>query len=363
MYYLVYLTERCNLACSYCENPAIKAARLQEASYSLAALTHFLNQDPDLRLWLFGGEPLLRIDLITELLQCTRPKHVLLQTNGLLLDRIPESTLHGIDAVAISLDGPPEVTDRYRGAGTYSKAIAQAQALRARGYRGRVDARLTINPGMSIARSVQHFLHDAEFHFDAIHWQLNALFHAEPWGQAKKSIRRWFQEVYNPEIRALVQQWASSVVTTRKVRQIVPFARLMHSLLTHETVSQVRCGAGSQMWAIATDGAVYPCPALRIDPHYKVGDLQALTPAQLGRHDTLREPCKSCDVVGLCGGRCLYANRRNEWDAEGFALVCDSVKALLAALREVESAVRDTVTRGQVPLEAFAEVADYEVIP
>ncbi|MBI5511604.1 MAG: TIGR04084 family radical SAM/SPASM domain-containing protein [Deltaproteobacteria bacterium] len=362
MYYLVYLTERCNLACAYCESPGIKRRLPQDASFDLEALIRFLAADPELSLWFFGGEPLLRADLVAALLARLRPVHVMLQTNGFFLDRLSDAALAKIDVIAVSLDGPRPVTDRGRGAGTYDTVLREVAALRKRPYAGHIDVRLTVNPGTEVQKVVQHFLGECEVAFDAVHWQLNALFHPQPWVDAKATIRKWFARSYNPQVSALVALWAEALAAGRLI-QIVPFARLMHSLLTHETMAHLRCGAGSQMWAVTTDGSIFPCPALRIYPQHKTGSIETMLPADLGRDDVLTGPCASCEVRALCGGRCLYANRHNEWDAEGFALVCDSVKHLIHALEAVVPVAAAAIDRGQVRLEDFRARRDYEVIP
>jgi uncharacterized protein len=362
VYYLLYLTERCNLSCAYCENPAIKQALPQDTTFNVDTLVRFLNRDPHLSIWFFGGEPLLRVDLIEELLTRLTPEHVMLQTNGLLLDRLSAAALEKLDVIAVSLDGPPDVTDRGRGAGTYAAALKQARLLFARGFAGDLDVRLTVSPGDEVRRSVEHFLNDCDLPFHAIHWQLNAMFHQQPWGQAKATIRKWFERSYNPGVSALVNHWVAELERGRLL-QIVPFARVMHTLLSDEPVCHLRCGAGSGMWAITTNGAVFPCPALRIYPQYEVGRLETLAPADLSARDELTGPCTTCDVRRVCGGRCLYANKQNEWDAEGFALVCDSVKHLIGQLRGVEPRARRAIDEGKLQLEEFARCRDYEVIP
>jgi len=362
VYYLIYLSERCNLSCAYCETPSTRERLTQDAAWDVDALSEFLRRDDDLALWFFGGEPLLRIDLIEALLSRLEPAHVIVQTNGLLLDRLPDSLLPQISVIAVSLDGPRELTDRYRGAGTYDSAIAQAVALRARGYAGRLDVRLTINPGIDAQRAVSHFVDGCELEFDAIHWQLNALFDDRFWRESERQIRRWLTDLYNPQVSRLVDAWAAELEQGR-LRQIVPFARVMHTLLTGQLLNRPQCGAGGAMWTVTTDGDVYPCPVLRSHPKYSMGSFSELTPGALHSPVTLGEPCTSCRVFDICGGRCLYANVENEWDEDGFRLVCATVEHLIAELERVKPTAERAIARGDVCIDDFARCREYEVIP
>jgi len=87
-----------------------------------------------------GGEIFLRLDLarIAELFyRQNRPAIILLPTNGLLQERIVQTTeeiLHSCPkstvVVKVSIDGPADVHDRLRGvAGAYAKAMGTFEAL------------------------------------------------------------------------------------------------------------------------------------------------------------------------------------------------------------------------------------------
>lgn len=363
MYYIIYLTERCNLRCQYCETPQVRSRRRQDIGYDLETLLAFLARDPDPCLWFFGGEPLLRVDLIAEILARIISRHVVIQTNGLLCDRLNAEVLARTHVVSLSLDGPPDLNDRHRGPGVYAEVLRQAAGLRARGYTGRVDVRLTINPGTSIWTAVDHFWDGCAFPFDAIHWQLNALFHSPMWRESRRQITGWFARSYNPEISRLVTRWTDEMLDKRRLRQLVPFARVLHTLLTGEEITNVRCEAGRFAWTITTDGALFPCPVLRSIPAYRAGHLEDADPAALSSPFGLGPPCTECEVRTICGGRCLCANRENEWDAQGFDLVCGSVKHLITALGQAARRLEPLFASGELDLADLERVQDYEVIP
>ncbi len=370
MYFILYLTERCNLACAYCDSTVARAERVKDWAYPLDELIAFLRQDPQLHLHFYGGEPLLRVDLMQAVLERTTPVHVCLQTNGLLLDQLPEALLERIDVVAVSIDGPAKITDAYRGEGTYARAVAQAQALRARGYQGHLDVRMTTSPGVSIEEAVGHFLAGGEggdacaFRFDSIYWQLNVLFGAGLWRRDRAYIKRWFQHSYKPGITRLIDAWVAMMERDGQVRRVIPFACTMYNLLTGTRVEGVQCGAGRYAWTIATTGEVFACPVLRASPDFRAGTIQSLRPTEIQPLPGLLKSCAGCRDFGLCGGRCIYATESMRWGPDGFAMVCGATRQMFRELERVAPKVEQLIVAGRLSLEDHMQVGyDYEVIP
>ncbi len=359
--YLIYITEHCNLFCRYCEPAGARAMHGRDLGYDIDDLVGFLARDPDARLQFYGGEPLLRVDLVAAILARAPYRFAMLQTNGQLLERLDDASLARLDAIAVSLDGGPEITDRFRGHGVHATALAQIEALRARGYRGRIDARMTISPGVDFEAALTYLLDHSPVRFDRVYWQLNALFDEADWRRHAEAIREWFEQVYNPAVRRQVARWARRWVVQGRQDPVVPFAALMHDLLSGEQVDHVRCGSGHRMWAVGPEGGLYPCPLLREEQDYRVGDLDS-SPAGLPRVP-LGERCQRCDLLGICGGRCLFASLEPEWNAEGFDLVCDSVRALVEALREQQPLFEALVGEGLLDLADLDIGQDYEIIP
>lgn len=363
MYYLVYLTEGCNLACTYCDPEWARERFAREVSYDVGALERFLAHDPDVALQFYGGEPLMRVDLLREVLARVKPKHVVLQTNGMLLDRLDDALLERLDVISVSLDGPEAVTDRARGAGVYRRVLDQLCKLHERGFAGRIDARMTVSPGTRTFEAVHHLASGNDFPFSRVYWQLNVLFHAVDWRQDRKVLRHWIDESYNPDVTRLVDWWASELDIHERVVGLVPFAALTHAMITETPARHVRCGAGTTMWTVSTDGQLFACPIMRAEPALCAGTLTTHRPETLEAQVTLGEPCTSCEIRETCGGRCLVANRQQRWGDEGFALVCSTVKHLVRELERVKPRVRTALARGKATMGALDLGLDYEVIP
>jgi len=365
MFFVIFLTEKCNLTCRYCEPPLPERKTAGHITYTFEDLRHFVSRHSDCGIQLYGGEPLLNMPLLEKIVEELPFNLAVLQTNGLLLNRLSEKCFSRIDAISISIDGPSRITDSYRGRNCYRRAIEGAVDIRKRGYRGPVRARMTITPGVPVQDAVMHLVDSSPFTFDNIHWQLNVMFNREDWKE-KEKIREWFLESYNPGISRLVEYWMSVMIGDHKVLNILPFSGIAHTLVTGRYVNNFRCGAGGQMLAITTSGDLYPCPVMRHFPRYRmgnIGDPPSSPPAVTLL--SLSTPCTRCDIFHICGGRCLCAHLENQWDREGFDLVCNSVRHLVGEIRKFAPHILDLMRKGHISAGDFRE--DYftqtEVIP
>lgn len=130
------ITYNCNLACPFCLLK-MKLNMPDAPEMDTHQIKKMMNEFREMgtRFWLFsGGEPLLRQN-IGELISYAKEKmnfHCSLSTNGTLLaERIKNNPrFKQLDFVQISLEGPKEIHDRLRGAGTYDKIISTLDVLR-----------------------------------------------------------------------------------------------------------------------------------------------------------------------------------------------------------------------------------------
>ena len=347
MNYHLVLTRRCNLNCLYCHGGE-ETGPDTELQYDMSELADFLQQDDDVQLMLYGGEPTLRIPLITELMDTFPDARFMLQTNALLLDRIPKDYVKQFHSILISIDGPDFVTDGYRSEGVYRKVIANTRWLEQIGYTGDIVARMAVSQESDIYRDVRHLLDLDNPRFKHVHWQLNAIWDAEGnWSD----FDTWVTDSYNPGITKLVTDWVDRM-EFGQVEGIVPFIPIAYTLLTGEE-SMLRCGSGIDTFAIHVDGSIGVCP---ISPDWEfsiVGDIWKSKPEELQNIMTVDEPCPSCEEYGVCGGRCLFANKQRLWGEEGFNKVCNTVTHLINEIREVVPRIERYISDGQISLEEF----------
>ncbi|TFF93494.1 TIGR04084 family radical SAM/SPASM domain-containing protein [Candidatus Thorarchaeota archaeon] len=340
MNYHIVLTKRCNLNCIYCLEDQ-DAASAPEVQYSLDGLEEFLDQDEDVQLMFYGGEPTLRIPLMTDIMDRFEDARFMLQTNALLLDRIPEEYVHKLHSVLVSIDGLEETTDFYRSAGVYRKVLKNVRWLREIGYEGDVVARMTVSEQSDIFRDVTHLLELSRPHFDHVHWQLNVIWDAEGnW----TDFDGWLERSYKPGLSKLARYWAERM-HKGTLLGIVPFLPTMYSILTGEE-SRMRCGSGIDTFAIHPDGSIGVCP---ISPDWEfsiVGNIANTKPDDIRNIMEVEEPCPSCDIYGICGGRCLFANKQRLWGDDGFQKVCTTVRHLVDVLAGIQPEVRNLIETG-----------------
>lgn len=156
-------TRSCNLACSHCYADAVQGRAPGELDTGQAGA--LIGELAALRvpaLLLSGGEPLMRPDAL-ELIARARGQGLrcTVSTNGTLIDDAMADALAaaGITYVGVSLDGPPDVHDRWRGRrGAHAATVAGIRRLRARGVR--VGLRFTLHRGS--AAYLPHMLESAQ---------------------------------------------------------------------------------------------------------------------------------------------------------------------------------------------------------
>ena len=372
MYYHLILTDNCNLCCTYCRGkafvvdpPDLPDIAIDEdlpvdLAIDLADLYQFLAQDPDAVLTFYGGEPLLAVDRIREIVRAAPVSALILHTNGTLLDRLEPTIANQFDTILISVDGPEDLTDAHRGEGTFARVIRNSQNLMAGGFPGEVIARMTVTEDTDIVEAVCYLTENDRFSFPAVHWQMDANF----WNDYHiRNFATWVTESYNPGIRSLVELWVEEMREGGRVLRWYPFMDPMQDMLLSRP-SMLRCGCGHANYSIMTDGHITPCPIMVGMKDYYVGHIRTADPLQLPV-TTVGSPCTECDLFGFCGGRCLYSNIIRPWPERGQRIVCKTVENLYQALKAALPEVRLLIQKGVVRMEDFdhRKYNSCEIIP
>jgi uncharacterized protein len=374
VYFHLILTDDCNLCCSYCRAKAFldlpeseeeRAVIVDEqvpvdVAYDLEVLYRFLKRDPSPTLTFYGGEPLLRTDLIERIMREAPVRRFMIQTNGLLLDRLTPETVNRFDTILISLDGRERLTDAHRGAGVYQKVMDNIRKIRAQGYTGELIARMTVTEKTDIVDAVSYLADNPDFSFSSIHWQIDANFAGD---FSRRRFSDWAGGSYNPGIRTLVDTWLASMETTGIIPKWYPFLDPMEDLLSGRT-SRLRCGSGYANYSILTNGCIVPCPVMIGMRHYYLGHIGSADPLSLPVIPVGGE-CTRCRIVDFCGGRCLYSNITRPWNEDERGLVCGTVENLHDALLGAVPRVREMIDRGVICREDFAheKFNGCEIIP
>jgi uncharacterized protein len=365
MHWHIILTEKCNSQCRYCYE---KSNSIQEfenkldekfdfdfsepciSKVSVERLKEFLLKDENPVLIFYGGEPLLQTEKIKKIIDSLEntPLKFRMQTNGILLDKLPIKYLKKIDKILVSLDGDKKRTDLNRGEGTFEKVYQNIQKMKSRGYNGEIIARMTI--AQDCPDIYKQIINLINLGFESIHWQLDVGFYKSDY--KKEKIQNFFEE-YNKNISELINWWIEEM-KKGKVYRLYPFVGIINPLLNKKEFCGLRCGAGNCGYAISTSGKIVACPIMNNIKDFEAGTLE--TEIKNLKKFSCQEECSACEVYGLCGGRCMYWKKTNLWNKEGNEFVCNSIKFYIAELKKIMPKIESLISKKIICKEDF----DYE---
>jgi len=365
MHYHLILTQECNSRCKYCYEKSMKEENdlgkkwkfdfncPNNFSVNVEKLAGFLAKDSDAVLVFYGGEPLLEVEKIKEIIDKINVSFRM-QTNGKLLNKLDYSYVNKIDKILISLDGDKSRTDYNRGEGTYDKVMENIGLILSNGYQGELIARMTI----SFPDLFKQVCSLVDAGFNSVHWQLDAGFYKCDFNEVEFSK---FVRKYNASVSKLIDFWISEMRVGRVLR-FYPFIAIVNSLLSGEK-SKLRCGAGHSGYAICTDGKVVACPIMNCVDEFKCGDLDSdideLKKIDIGGR------CIDCSVRDLCGGRCLYWNKAELWPITGDDLICKTIKYYIGEIQSRIGEISELINSGVISSSDFSYEKYFgpEIIP
>lgn len=370
MYFHIILTEKCNSQCRYCYEKSLRefGEKLNEkfefdfscpsnSEINIKDLKEFISKDKDPHIIFYGGEPLLNIDKIREVMD-NIPAKFYIQTNGKLLDKLPKEYTNRFSRILISIDGDKQRTDFNRGKGTYDLIMKNLKAIRENGFKGEIVARMTISFSDGFTDLVKQVKHLLEI-FNSVHWQLDLGFYESDYNY---EIVQDFIEKYNKEVSKLIDFWVKEI-ETGKVWKIYPLLGIFESIYKN-TKTKLRCGSGYTNYTISTDGKIVACPISSCIKEFQVGNIKDNNPNELKKVPII-EPCPSCKYFELCGGRCLYSNYAKLWPIKGEKQICNTIKHLIDEIKKATPKIRELIEKGIVNESQF-EFEKYfgpEIIP
>lgn len=254
------VTFRCNLRCGYCYGQYFERKDKDFTGEQLFGLIDSLGRMGTRSITLGGGEPLIRND-IGEVIKRVKANGIEcgMNTNGTLIPRRLEE-LKPIDMVTVSLDGPQEMNDANRGAGSFEQIIAG------------VDAAL--EAGIKVHTTTVITSHN----YEAIDWvvdmarrkgiqaEFNLLFNQ---AEGKHDSDEFMAE--NEALRKAVTRIAdlkaagAPILFSERVYRYVakwPDYRQRVIIGRDPDFDYIRCHAGRFMTFIDADGRTYPCVQL-----------------------------------------------------------------------------------------------------
>jgi uncharacterized protein len=332
MHYHIILTELCNLKCKYCYEKSMKEFEngLEEkweydeapihSEVPVEKIKKFLK--PEDTLIFYGGEPLLKIEKIKEIIEKVSCKFCM-QTNGLLLDQLPFGYLQKIEKILVSLDGTKQRDNENKGSFHYDKIISNIKSIKKQGYKGEIVARMVITKP-DLFEQVKHLL-DLEL-FDSIHWQIDAEFYKFDYN--KEEFTKFVEE-YNKSLTKLLDFWFEEI-KKGKIIKLYPFLGILNRIKGWDKETKLPCGAGFANFTINTKGDLSACPIMNSVKNFYCGSIKEGIKKEIHPANW----CKECNYLEICGGRCLYSNYAQLWPKEGHDLVCNTIKHLIDEIKE-----------------------------
>jgi putative peptide-modifying radical SAM enzyme len=350
MLWLVFTTGKCNLKCTYCGGSFERDVVPYEVKYDQERLKRLIESDPQSTVVFYGGEPLANWRFVAKFVERVKARRYGVQTNGTLVKLLPEKYWRRMDFALLSIDGRRHTTDLSRGKGVHDRVIGNAYYLKELGLE--LIARMTVTQRSDLYEEVKYLL-DLGL-FDKVHWQLNVVW-TEKW-----DVREWADRSYLPGVRKLASMFLDSL-RRGKVLRIVPFLGVLSSHFFGGYRGSP-CGAGYAAISVSTDGRILSCPIAVREDWAVLGTVEGFSLMQ----DPLPEPCRTCELVSYCGGRCLYSMKEMYWGWEGFMEVDYVTKEFIREVLKIVPEVEDLAERGVIRLEELKydpTMDSTEVIP
>ena len=362
MEYILFLTYRCNLNCHYCFAKSLVHDNTQnKATISKKNITRFCtyiekdistNKRQNNSIVFFGGEPSLVPDIISDIIE--RTSHMNLRysiyTNGLLIDQFPTALLSKLHTILVAIDGDKECHEKYKPKGSLDLILDKVKSIRNK-TDAQIIARITMEEQTNIDLSVSNLLP----YFDFVHWQIvNKAF----FDDSDKLI-----DNYRQNIKSLFEKWKQAL---RKgvVLPIIPFNRIVYSLLTNENTLSFRCGCGSSIQAIDINGNVYLCDEFIENQDNSIANIQDdnYQTITYKSHVELFGDCRNCDISSICLGRCRKCLETQP--SSQIRIYCELTKILIHMITDSIEEIRGSILNKRISLDSLcSEIYNTEIIP
>jgi radical SAM protein with 4Fe4S-binding SPASM domain len=316
-------TLKCNLKCTYCSLGVGEVLGSQtEMKYDIGQLAAFVERhlaDKEVYVTFYGGEPTLNKGLMLDVMQRFPQFRFQLQTNGTLLDKLPDWALARLSNVLVSIDGGEEITDAYRGRGIWSSVMRNVESIRGR-VGGTLTARVTwSNPATSFEE-----LDGLAASFDYLYWQFVAdEMYADDSVARRKAV-----------LERLIAKFFASGETLYPLLPLMGIVR--NKLLPNRAVElyagQTQCRVSTHLLNVMPNGQIFPCPDMMYVPEMQMGEIQGnwLRASPLQPHADM--PCADCEAFAWCRRNCMknlhlgYVKKDERYRRNVVEPICDLLR-------------------------------------
>ncbi len=316
----LHVAHTCNLNCSYCfaSQGKYKGDRAlmtfevgkQACDFLIANSGTRKNLEVDF----FGGEPLMNLDVVKQLVEYARSiekKHnknfrFTLTTNGVLLDdEVTEFLNREMDNVVLSLDGRKEVHDRFRrdytGRGSYDLIVPKFQRfVEKRGDKSYYIRGTFTHENIDFVNDI---LHMADLGFKELSMEPVVCPPGDPYA---------LTEADKSELYRQYETLATEMLERKKNGKPITFYHYMLDLKNGPCIYKriTGCGSGTEYMAVTPWGELFPCHQFVGDPKYSLGDVWKGVTNKAAQDEFRscnaysRPECKECWAKLYCSGGC-----------------------------------------------------------
>lgn len=338
MHVTIHLTTGCNMRCDYCYSPPVHRSDMSE-EVVLRAVDYAASLSPsNTGIIFFGGEPLLRKDLIRAAIARAQELdqeygfkfHYKVTTNGLLLDAsfLEYASKVGL-LLALSVDGVRKAHDRHRrtlsGEGTFDRLEPKVDLLLK--YQPYASALMLVSPETvaCYAESVAYLYHRG------FRYLIASLNYAGAWtNEAIEELKHQYQ---------FLSRWYERLTLDQEKVYFSPFEVKLATHIQGEDALCQRCHLGMRQVSVAPDGTIYPCVQFVKDGEsnkgFGIGDVwQGIDESKRGRLFQLSqkrdEACRSCALLSRCNCHCSCLNWQTTGEVNGVSpFLCEHERMLV----------------------------------
>jgi len=292
-------TLKCNLKCTYCSLGVGDMLGSQtHVDYTVDQLAAFVDRHlsgKEVYVTFYGGEPTLNLDMMQEVMRRFPHFRFQLQTNGTLLDNLPDWLLGRLSNILVSIDGGEATTDGYRGRGIYRQVIKNLHKVHGE-IGGSVTARVTWgNPETSFEELDELVAPDGAF--DYLYWQFVAdeMYFGDAVDKRKAVLVRLIDKFFSRgdtlyPLIPLMGIVRNKVLPTR--------AQELYAGLT-------QCRVSTHLLNVMPDGTIFPCPDMMYAPEMQMGDVKGNWLKKSPLQPTAAMPCEACEAFSWCRRNCM----------------------------------------------------------